>query len=183
MCATSSAAGESVAQHIHRGHAGRAGIDHLSRHDRRAAPARCCAARVGLSTRRARISSWPSRRNALIPGDRTGMVENTPKVVGGVTPACREVAVGPLRAGHRADRAGLLDADGRDGQAAGEHLPGRQHRPGQRDGDHVRQAGPRRVGGDRSRRDQALRLHEVHARARAWAATAFRSTRTTCRGS
>ena len=46
----------------------------------------------------------------------------------------------------------------------------------------LRQARRGRVGGDRRGRDQAVRLHEVHARARASAATASRSIRTTSRG-
>ena len=42
--------------------------------------------------------------------------------------------------------------------------------------------GVERVGGDRRRGDEAVRLHEVHARARASAGTAFRSIRTISRG-
>ena len=53
-------------------------------------------------------------------------------------------------------------ARGRAGQAAREHLPAREHRPGQRAG-HVRpRPRHRRVGGDRRRLDQAVRLHAVH---------------------
>ena len=40
---------------------------------------------------------------------------------------------------------------------------------------------PERVGGRRGRRHQALRVHAVPARARAWAGTACRSIRSTCR--
>ena len=79
-------------------------------------------------------------------------------------------------------RAGLVDAERRDGEAAREHLPRDQHRPRERGGADVRPPRPRRLGGDRRRRDQALRLHEVPARARASAATASRSTRPTSRG-
>ena len=70
----------------------------------------------------------------------------------------------------------------RNGEAAREHLPRRQHRPGQRAGDDVPPHGPRRVGSDRRRQDQAVRLHAVLSRARASAATASRSIRSTCRG-
>ncbi len=49
----------------------------------------------------------------------------------------------------------------RDGEAAREHLPRRQHRPGQRAGADVPPHGPRRVGSDRRRQDQAVRLHAV----------------------
>src|SRR5450759_2621261 len=59
-----------------------------------------------------------------------------------------------------------FNADCGDGQAAREYLSGSEHRAGQRDGHHVRQAGHRCVGGDQRRGDQAVRLHEVHARAR-----------------
>ena len=48
-------------------------------------------------------------------------------------------------------------------EAAREHLPHDQHRSGQRDGDDLRPARRRRVGSDRGRRDEAVRLHEVHA--------------------
>ena len=54
-------------------------------------------------------------------------------------------------------------------QAAREHLPLGQHRPGQRAEDDLRPHGHRRVGGHRGRQDQALRLHAVLSRARAWA--------------
>ena len=53
---------------------------------------------------------------------------------------------------------------------------------GQRDGDAVRQAGDRYLGGDRRGGDQAVRLHAVLSRPRAWAGTASRSTRTTLPG-
>ena len=55
---------------------------------------------------------------------------------------------------------------GRAHQAAREHLPQRQHRPRQRAGDALRPDGHRRLGRDRRRRDQALRLHAVPARPR-----------------
>ena len=68
------------------------------------------------------------------------------------------------------------------GQAPRERLPQREHRPGQPAGPAVRADGHRRLGGHRRRGDQAVRVHAVHARARASAGTASRSTRTTCRG-
>ena len=49
------------------------------------------------------------------------------------------------------------------GEAAREHVPLGQHRARQRDGDRLRQAGRRRLGGDRRGGDEAVRLHEVHA--------------------
>ena len=78
--------------------------------------------------------------------------------------------------------AGRRRRGGRADQAAREHLPPRQHRAGQRAGDVRPRPRHRRVGGDRRRVDQAVRLHALHARARASAATACRSTRPTCRG-
>ncbi len=62
------------------------------------------------------------------PGRKDFMVENTPKVVGGVTPACLEVGQGALRFGDREDHPGLVDPGGGDGEAARKHLPGGQHR-------------------------------------------------------
>ena len=71
---------------------------------------------------------------------------------------------------------------GRAGQAAGEHVPARQHRAGQRDRDVRPRPRHRRLGGDRRGVDQAVRLHALHPRARASAGTACRSTRRTCPG-
>ena len=113
------------------------------------------------------------------PGRTDYTLRTTPKVVGGLTPACTEAARRRLRAGLRRDRA-RLDARGRRAlQAAREHLPLGQHRARQRDGDARRPHGDRHLGGRRRRLDQALRLHALRARARAWAATACRSTRST----
>ena len=82
-----------------------------------------------------------------------------------------------LRAGAGARGAGQFHAGGRDGQAAGKHLPHDQHRAGQRDRPDVRPHGHQRVGSDRRRGHQAVRLHAVLSRAPGWAATAFRSIR------
>ena len=56
------------------------------------------------------------------------------------TPACTEIGALLLRRGARDDRAGQFDARRRDGEAAREHVPRRQHRPRQRDRADVRQA-------------------------------------------
>ena len=95
------------------------------------------------------------------PGNEKFNTKNTPKVVGGTTPACSQVAAALYAHRDRHDRAGDLDAGRRDGQAAREHLPRRQHRPGQRAGADVRPHGHRRVGSRRRRQDQAVRLHAV----------------------
>ena len=63
----------------------------------------------------------------------------------------------------RPDGAGGIVRRGRAGEAAGEHVPSRQHRAGQRVGDVRPRPRRRRVAGDRRCGDQAVRLHEVHA--------------------
>ena len=68
---------------------------------------------------------------------------------------------------------------GRGVQDPGEHLPGHQHRAGQRAEGALRPHGHRRLGGDRRGQDQAVRLPGLLPRARAWAGTASRSTRST----
>src|SRR6266550_1975393 len=78
---------------------------------------------------------------------------------GGVSPRGH----GGLRAGDRAPRAHVLHRGRRAGQDSRKHVSQREHRTRQRDGDRVRQARGRCVGGDRGRGDEALRLHEVHA--------------------
>ena len=87
-----------------------------------------------------------------------------------------------LRHGDRDDRAGQLDARRRDGEAAREHVPRGEHRPGQRARADVRPDGHRRLGSRGRGEDEAVRLHGRSIRARASAATAFRSIRSTCRG-
>ena len=96
------------------------------------------------------------------PGNPSGRFENTPKVVSGVDAGLAGDGAGLLRPPRRQDRAGVVPQGGRAGQAAGEHLPAREHRPGQRAGHVRRRPGHRRVGGHRRRRHQAVRLHAVH---------------------
>ena len=98
------------------------------------------------------------------------------------TPASLDGGAGVLRRTRREDRGGRLARGGRAGQAAREHVPARQHRAGQRAGDVRPRARHRHLGGDRRRVDQAVRVHAVHARARASAGTACRSTLRTCPG-
>ena len=59
------------------------------------------------ASRWARTSSSRSAPSASIPGNPTYHTNNTPKVVGGITPACLEVAVGAVPAGHRHAGAGV----------------------------------------------------------------------------
>src|ERR1039458_2099831 len=57
--------------------------------------------------------------------------------------------------------AGRFHTSGRNGQIAREHLPDDQHRAGERDGADVRPNGYRRLGGDRCRGYEAIRLYAV----------------------
>ena len=95
------------------------------------------------------------------------------------TPAATARAAALLRHDQRPRRRALLARRGRAREAPRERLPQRQHRARQPARPAVRADGPRRLGGHRRRGDEAVRVHAVHARARASAATASRSTRTT----
>ena len=113
------------------------------------------------------------------PGRTDYTLRTTPKVARRAHPGLHRRRRGGLRQGLRPRRAGL-DARGRRAlEAAREHLPQRQHRAGERDGDARRPHGDRHLGGRRGRRDQALRVHAASSPGRAWAATACPSTRST----
>ena len=117
------------------------------------------------------------------PGNASSNTRNIPKVVGGVDAArCTQVAKRLYEAVGRHGRAGLVHAGRGDGEAPREHLPQRQHRAGERDRAHVQRARDRRVGGDRRRQDEAVRLHGRSTPGRASAGTASRSIRSTCPG-
>jgi nucleotide sugar dehydrogenase len=91
------------------------------------------------------------------PGNPAFGIRNTPKVVGGVTPSCAEAAA--VFYGTICDHVvRAASARGGDGQAAGEHLPAREHRPGQRDGNLLPRARRGPVGRDQVRGHQAVRL-------------------------
>ena len=66
----------------------------------------------------------------------------------------------------RHGRRALLARRRRDGEAPRERLPEHQHRVREPARPPVRADGPRRLGGHRRRRHQAVRVHEVHPRAR-----------------
>src|SRR5450631_1149395 len=66
-----------------------------------------------------------------------------------------------LRQALRPGGPGCLGPGGRDGQAAGEHLPPREHRAGQRDGDLLPRTRRGPVGRDQVRSHQAVRLPAV----------------------
>ena len=95
------------------------------------------------------------------PGNAKFGTRNTPKVIGGMTPACLEVAEALY--GRSSTRVVPVSSHrrGRDGEAPREHVPRGEHRPRERGRDHVRAARPRHLGGHRRRGDQALRLHAV----------------------
>ena len=116
------------------------------------------------------------------PGNPTFQTHNMPKVVGGITPACSTLAADALRHGDRDDRAGQLDARRRDGEAAREHVPRGQHRPGQRARADVRPHGHRRVGSGRRGRRPSRSASCRSIPGPASAATASRSIRSICRG-
>jgi hypothetical protein len=145
--------------------------------------ARCCCrcCRVRAARWAATSSSFSPER--VDPGNERFQTKNTPKVVGGTTPACLTHDSRPLQRGRWSACPGQLDRCRRDGQAAREHLPRRQHRPRQRDRDHVRKARARRLGGHRRRRDQAVRLHAVLSRPRPRRTLHSDRSRSICRGS
>ena len=68
------------------------------------------------------------------PGNPVYQTLNTPKVVGGITPACTEMGRVVLLAGASEGSARQQHARGRDGETSGEYLPHDQHRPGERNG-------------------------------------------------
>ena len=152
----------------------RAGVDHLSRHHRRGGAPQ---ARGGGAAGRCRLLP------RLLPGacrPRQHGVDDAEHPEGGRGSRCPvDGDRGRALPSHRRHRgAGLVAARRRDGQAAREHLPGRQHRARQRGGADVPRPRRRCLGGHRGRQDEAVRFHAVLPGAPASAATVFRSTRT-----
>ena len=98
------------------------------------------------------------------PGREDWTTKTTPKIVGGITPACGEAAADVYRARdrHRAHR--LDPGGGRALEAAREHLPRGQHRARERARPAHRPDEHRRLGGGRGGGDEAVRLHVVQAR-------------------
>ena len=154
-------------------------VDDLPGHDHGSVPGGLEGTGLVAGTRlrpRLRAGARQPRR----PGERRASV---PRLVGGMTAG-----------GHRARRGAappdqrprgpelVLARRGGAREAARERVPQREHRARQPARPALRADGPRRLGGHRRRRDQAVRVHAVHGRARASVATASRSTRTTCRG-
>ena len=101
------------------------------------------------------------------PGRTDWTTKTTPKIVGGLTPACDRGAPPTSTAARDRHRAHRLDArGGRADEAAREHLPLGQHRARQRARAALRPDGHRRLGGRRRGGDEAVRLHVVPARPR-----------------
>ena len=100
------------------------------------------------------------------PGRTDHTIRTTPKVVGGLTDACRERAVELYSEICDEVVAVSTPRGGGDDEAAREHLPLGQHRARQRARGALRADGDRRLGGGRRGGDQALRVHALRARAR-----------------
>ena len=75
------------------------------------------------------VAFSPERIN---PGVDAFSHEDVPRVVGGVTPACGEAAEALLQASTKLVHVVPVRRCGRDDQARRKHLPGGEHRPGQR---------------------------------------------------
>ncbi len=110
----------------------------------------------------ARTSSSPSAPSARTRAARPHDTRTIPKLVGGVDEPQHASSRRRSTARRWCRRPpGRLRRDRRGRQAAGEHLPGRQHRPGQRAEGAADRDGHRRLEGDRRRGDQAVRLPGV----------------------
>ena len=88
------------------------------------------------------------------PGNPNSKVEVIPKVIGGLTPACLQKTMDVLRDRHPDTGAGFVVPGGRGHEAAREHLPQREHRPGERTEDRLRGNGHRRLGSHRGSKDE-----------------------------
>jgi UDP-N-acetyl-D-glucosamine dehydrogenase len=97
------------------------------------------------------------------PGNPNFVTRTIPKICGGCTQACLQAGPGALRPGDRQGRFRELDPRRGNDQAAREHPPLGEHRPRQRDEDHLRSHGHRRARGDPRRGDQAVRLRALLA--------------------
>ncbi len=100
------------------------------------------------------------------PGNREHGMRSTPRLVGGDTPEAATAAASFY--GAFVDKVLPVSSTARRGdrEAAGEHVPPREHRADQRVRRAGLRAGDRRVGGDRRRGDEAVRLHAVLPRPR-----------------
>ena len=97
------------------------------------------------------------------PGRTDWTTKTTPKVVGGLTPACTDRRGRRLPLGDRHGARGLRARVGRADEAAREHLPLGQHRARERARAALRPDGHRRLGSGRRGGDEAVRLPVVPA--------------------
>ena len=116
----------------HAGHACHPGVDDLPGHDRGGASPRCCDGRRPAC--RAATSSSPSRPSASTRATRRTACATPRRSSAASTAECTRRAPRPSTAGSSTRSCRPRAPRGRDGQAAREHLPARQHRAGQRDG-------------------------------------------------
>ena len=137
--------------------AGRARVDHLSRHHARGALA---ALRGARASRAARTSSSPSRPSARTPATAASTPRRSPRWWAGSTRRRSRSRWRSTR-GDPDGGAGLLARGRRGRQDPRERVPRRQHRARQRDEAGARPDGHQRLGGDRGGEDQAVRLHAV----------------------
>ena len=153
-------AAQALAPYVTRRVPRRAGVDELPRHHRVAARA---VPRVGIrAARRRRLlgrlqprADRPGQRD-VDPGDHAEAGLRRRRSARWSGPRFYRTLV--------AETVPARDDEGRRaGQAAGEHLPPRQHRAGQRARDGRLRPRHRRVGGHRRGRDEAVRVHEVRA--------------------
>ena len=155
-------------------------VDHLPGHHRGAG--RAAPRGRARAWRPAPTSTSATARSASTPATPTWTLVNTPE---GRVRHRRRVArrgAGLLRHARRAHGAGVGHHGGRADQAAGEHLPARQHRPGQRAGDVRRTTSASTCGRPSTPPRPSRSATCASPRAPASAATACPSTRATCRG-
>ena len=98
------------------------------------------------------------------PGREDWTTQNTPKIVGGITPGLHRTGGRALQPRARDGPRGLLAGGGRAHEAAREHLSLRQHRARQRARAALRPDEHRRLGGHWRSGHEALRIHELPAR-------------------
>ena len=144
-------------------HPGGPGVHHLPRHDRDRSSDRCWRSAPGSTAGTDfQLAFSPER---VDPGNTRYTIENTPKVVGGLTTESTAAAEAFYASLRGAGRGGQGHPRGRDREAAGEHVPPREHRPGQRDGPVLPRDGHRPVGRDPAGEHKALRFPAVLPRA------------------
>ena len=146
-----------------RGPPRRARVDHLSGDDPRRAQA---AARGGKRAEGRRGLPPRLRPRARRSRPRRTSRRGRPRRSSAAsTSASTEAAAAPLPGRRRRGAPGLDRGGGRAVEAAREHLPLGEHRARQRARAALRPDGDRRLGGRGRRRDQAVRVHVVQARA------------------